>query len=225
MESFRLPDLTPAEIDAGLTVEGFEHVQEARSRGVGPILALPHLGGWEWAAFWLATTPRYKVTAVAEPIEPPELFEWFVSFREALGMSIVPLGAAAGAAVVRAIRDLHVTCLLCDRHVGGSGVEVDFFGEQTTLPAGPATLALRTGASLLPAAVYFDGKGHRGVVRPPVPTERSGGRLRDDVTRITQSLTTELEGLIRRAPEQWHLMQPNWPSDHLEPAGRRQAVR
>ena len=142
-----------------------------------------------------------------------------------LGMSIVPLGAAAGAAVVRAIRDLHVTCLLCDRHVGGSGVEVDFFGEQTTLPAGPATLALRTGASLLPAAVYFDGKGHRGVVRPPVPTERSGGGLRDDVTRITQSLTTELEGLIRRAPEQWHLMQPNWPSDHLEPAGRRQAVR
>jgi KDO2-lipid IV(A) lauroyltransferase len=75
-------------------------------------------------------------------------------------------------------------------------------------------LALRTGAPILPTAAYYRGAMHHGFVRPPLVVERSsGGRLRDDVQRITQSIALELEALIRKAPEQWHLMQPNWPSD------------
>ena len=103
-------------------------------------------------------------------------------------------------------------CLPSDRHVGGAGVEVEFFGEQTTLPAGLATLALRTGAALLPIAVYAPPAGCHGVVRPAIPAERRG-RFRDDVARVTQHLAGEMEELIARAPEQWHLLQPNWPSD------------
>jgi lauroyl/myristoyl acyltransferase len=179
---------------------------------VGPVLALPHLGGWEWAAFWLALIPGYQVTAVAEALEPPELFAWFTELREKLGMHVVPLGAGAGSAVMRAIKEKHVVCLLCDRYLGGGAVEVELFGERTLLPAGPATLALRTGAPLLPTAVYFDGDRRHGVVRPPIPAVRQG-RLRDDVARVSQVLAGELEHLIQRAPEQWHLMQPNWPSD------------
>jgi KDO2-lipid IV(A) lauroyltransferase len=114
--------------------------------------------------------------------------------------------------VVRALKANHVVALLCDRDIGGGGIEVEFFGERTRLPGGPATLALRTGAPLLPTAAYFHGRGHLGVCRGPVPVERHGS-LRDDVTRITQLLAHELEALIRVAPEQWHLMQPNWPSD------------
>jgi KDO2-lipid IV(A) lauroyltransferase len=102
--------------------------------------------------------------------------------------------------------------LLCDRDITGTGVEVDFFGEKTTLPSGPAVLALRTGAQLLPSAVYDRGRIHHGVVRPPVPVERRGS-FRDDVARITQLIAYELEDLIRAAPEQWHMLQPNWPSD------------
>ena len=102
---------------------------------------------------------------------------------------------------------------LCDRDLHGDGVPVEFFGEETTLPAGPVTLALRTGAPLLPTAVYFQGsEGHLGVIRPPLALERQG-RLRADVARGTQQLAGALEELIRAAPEQWHLMQPNWPSD------------
>ena len=104
-------------------------------------------------------------------------------------------------------------CLLSDRDLTGDGVEVEFFGERTTLPAGPATLALRTGAALLPVAVYFtEGRGHKGMVRPPLDITREG-RLREDIARITQALAYEFEDLIRVAPEQWHLLQPNWPSD------------
>ena len=95
----------------------------------------------------------------------------------------------------------------------GDGVAVDFFGEGTTMPGGPATLALRTGAPLIPAGVYFRPRGgHSAIIGPPLVVEREG-RLRDDVARITQELTRRFEELIRMAPEQWHLMQPNWPSD------------
>jgi KDO2-lipid IV(A) lauroyltransferase len=156
------------------------------------------------------------MTVVVEALEPPELFEWFVGFRRSLGMHVVPLGPGAGAAVLRALHDGHVVCLLSDRTVGGSpGVPVTFFGEATSLPAGAATVALRTGAPIHPTAVYFLGRrdGHLGLVGPPLDTARSGARIRDDVQRVTQLLARELEILIRRAPTQWHLMQPNWPSD------------
>ena len=214
IESFKLPSLGFDAVTTDFTVEGFEHIHDAIERHAGPILAMPHLGGWEWAGFWLALVPKLSVSAVAEPLEPPELAAWFTELRSRLGMEVILLGPDAGAAVNRSIRANHVTCLLSDRLVGGAGVEVDFFGERTMLPAGPVTLALRTGAPLLPTAVYFDGTGHHSVVRPPLLLEREG-RMRDDVTRGTQLLARELEVLIRAAPEQWHLLQPNWPSDHV----------
>lgn len=214
LESFKLPSMPFAGVTKDFTVEGLEHIHDAIERKAGPILALPHLGGWEWAGFWLALVPRYTVSAVAEALEPPELAQWFTELRARIGIEVILLGADAGSAVTRSIRDNHVTCLLCDRLVGGAGVEVEFFGERTMLPAGPVTLALRTGAPLLPTAVYFDGRGHHSVVRPPVPLERSG-KLRDDIARGTQLLARELEVLIRAAPEQWHLLQPNWPSDEI----------
>ena len=211
VDSFRLPSLSAAEVEAGFTVDGFEHIVAGRAAGKGVILALPHLGGWEWAGRW-ATDRGNPMTVVVEPLEPPEVFDWFVSFREALGMTVVPLGPGAAAACLRALKQNELLSLLCDRDLERDGVEVEFFGERTTLPAGPATLALRTGAVLLPTAVYFEGPLHHGLTGPPLPVERRG-RLREDVTRVTQDLAGELEHLIRRAPEQWHLFQPNWPSD------------
>jgi len=214
-DSFRLPTMTPTKVDAGFRVEGIEHLDAAMAAGgVGPVLALPHLGGWEWAAAWITRVRGWRLAAVVEELEPPELFDWFLQFRESLGMNIIPLGPDAAARVATAALDGEVVCLLSDRDIGGNGVEVEFFGERTTLPAGPAVMALRTGCPILPTAVYFgDDDGVHGVVRPPLKVTRQG-RLRDDVTRVTQDLAHELEELIRRAPEQWHLMQPNWPSDN-----------
>ena len=212
LESFRLPDLTPADLTARFRAEGLEHLDEALAAGNGVILAMPHLGGWDFGGAWFGTQ-GYKATVVVEPLEPPELFEWFARFRERFGLTVVPLGPQAGTTILRVLRDGGIVGLLCDRDIGGTGVEVEFFGERTTLPSGPATLALRTGAAVLPTAVYFeDDGGHLGLIRPPVPCGRTG-TFRDDVGRVTQLLAHELEGLIRHAPDQWHLMQPNWPSD------------
>jgi phosphatidylinositol dimannoside acyltransferase len=214
LESFRLPNLSAATVERGFDVTGFEHIEEALADGNGVILVLPHLGGWEWAGRWIADQ-GHQITVVVERIDPPELFDWFVDLRSALGMQVVALGPDAGQTVMRALRDNHVVCLLADRDLQGGGPEVEFFGERTTLPGGPATLSLRTGAPILATGVYFTGRvdGHFAWVRPPLPAERVEKRLRDDVSRITQLLAHELEILIRRAPSQWHMFQPNWPSD------------
>ena len=214
VESFKLPTLSKRVVDRGFTREGYEHITEGLERGNGVILALPHLGGWEWAGRWM-TDVGHKLTVVVEPLEPPELFEWFAELRQSLGMTVVPVGPGAATTVMKALRNNEVVCLLCDRDIERNGVEVDFFGERTTLPAGPAMLGLRAGAAVLPVGCYFTPayNGHHAIVRPPLPTQRSDEGLRADVARVTQVLATELEFLIRQAPEQWHLFQPNWPSD------------
>ena len=209
-------DLDRAELLADHNmVDGFDRIVAGCAAGKGVIVALPHVGAWDYAGAWLSVQ-GYPPTVVVEPVDPPELFEWFADARRRLGMDVIPLGPEAGSAVLRALRDNRVLCLLADRDIVGDGIEVEFFGEKTTLPPGPATLALRTGAPLLPCAVYFrPDRGHHGVVLPPVPAERQG-RLRGDVARVTQELAYRFEDLIRAAPEQWHLMQPNWPSDRVD---------
>jgi KDO2-lipid IV(A) lauroyltransferase len=217
-ESLRLPHLEAEVVHRRITYDGFERIQDSFDAGRGTILALPHLGGWEWAGTDLAGK-GFPVTVVVERLDPPELFDWFTQFRQRLGMQVIAVGPDSASRCARALRDNHLLCLLSDRLIDGtSGVEVDFFGETTLLPAGPATLALRTGATLLPCAVYFDrgAERHRGVVRPALTTDRTG-RLRVDVQRLTQALANEFEDLIRRSPTQWHLLQPNWPSDRVIP--------
>ena len=182
------------------------------------ILALPHLGGWEWAGFWLAAVHAGTVTVVVEALEPPELFEWFAELRRALGMHVVPLGPTPAPRWSGRCKANHVVCLLCDRDIDGGGVEVEFFGERTTLPgrAGHARAAHRRARPARPPST--SGRDdHPATVRPPVPTEPRGPAARRRRPRHP-GLADELEALIRAAPEQWHLLQPNWPSD---PGSRR----
>jgi KDO2-lipid IV(A) lauroyltransferase len=217
LEMFRLPHESGETITERFDIVGEEHLDAGLAAGNGVIVALPHLGGWEYAGAWWARVKHGSILVVVEPVEPPELFDWFVSVRAAMGMEVVALGPDAASATLKALRDNRVVALVSDRDLRGDGIGVEFFGERTTLPAGPATLALRTGAALLPVAVYFrPGGGHHAVVRPPLDTSRQG-RLRDDVARITQALAHEFEQLIAAEPQQWHLMQPNWPSDRTAP--------
>jgi phosphatidylinositol dimannoside acyltransferase len=220
LESMRLPRTSRHLVETRFRTEGYEHLERALEAGRGAIIALPHLGGWEWAGRWIADR-GVPLTVVVEPLHPPALFEWFVDLRRSLGMNVIALSPRAGTQVLAALKDNHVVCLLCDRDLGRNGIAVEFFGERTTLPGGPATLALRSGAPLLPTAIYFEGRrSHLGVVQAPIDLTRTS-RLRDDVSRVTQDLATRLEELIRRDPTQWHLLAPNWPSDpgYRQPRG------
>ena len=212
VDVLRLPHMSPNAVERGFKTEGYEYIEEACENGTAPIVGMPHLGGWEWATPWMVGR-GYEVSAVVEELDSVEMYEWFREFREGLGVNVIPLDSRASTELASAIAQGHVICLLCDRDISGAGVEVEFFGEVTRLPGGPALMALRTGAPLLPGAIYFEGSGCRGVIRPPLDTERRG-KLREDVQRVTQDMAKELEILIRRAPLQWHLLQPNWPSDY-----------
>ncbi len=140
-----------------------------------------------------------------------------------MGLTAVPLGDGSGVALLRALKANEVAGLVSDRDLVGNGVEVEFFGERTTFPAGAATLALRSGAPLIPVVVYSGpGKDHTGVVHSPIDTARRG-TVRQDVARITQELATRFEYDIRCQPEQWHLFQPNWPGDAEALEARRGA--
>lgn len=208
----------PYETEAGVRLhwqleEGREHLTKAMAEGKGIVMALPHVGSWEWGGYWLALEGM-PMTAVVEVLEPEELFEWFLAKRAAMGLTGVPLGEGSSSALIRALKKNEIAGLVSDRDLIGNGVEVEFFGERSTLPGGAATLALRTGAPLIPVCVY-SGPGrnwHTAVVHPPMDTTRRG-TLRQDVARITQDLAHVFEYDIRRHPEQWHMYQPNWPSD------------
>ncbi len=198
------------------SIRGIEHLHEAVESGRGVILALPHVGNWE-AAGLRATAEGARVLAVAEELGNERIVQWFIDQRNMMEIDIVI--ARRGSRVTRQLlarlNEGGVIALLCDRDIKGGGVEVEFFGERTTLPAGPAALADRTGAVLLPVGTHFGaGSRYDFEVTPPlevVPGDDAGDR----VQATTQVLAGVLEGIIRRHPEQWHLVGPNWPSDRL----------
>jgi lauroyl/myristoyl acyltransferase len=208
VEAFRLEDLSPADIRERLRIEGREHIDTALAGGRGAIFASPHIGNWDAGGAWLAAV-GYPATAVVERLQPRELYERFAVYRRALGMELLPLddGTETLRGVVRALRAGRLACLVCDRDLTGGGLEVRLFGGTAVMPGGPATIALKTGAPLLPCTVYHDRRpGHwRAVVHPPLVPERSGD-TRKDTLALTQRLAEEFEGLIAAAPTQWHVL-------------------
>jgi KDO2-lipid IV(A) lauroyltransferase len=213
-EGATLPALDPGIAHSrGMFIEGEDHLRRAMAQGRGVIIALPHIGSWEWGGAMVAKI-GFPMTAVAEQLEPPEMFEWFVEKREAVGIHIVPLDKSAGKRLITTLREGGLVGLLCDRDLAGDGIEAALVGRTATVPAGPATLALRTGAVLLAGVVYSGpGNQHSIYISPPIDTSRSE-TLRKDVARVTQDLTDVVSGMIRRAPEQWHVFVPGFaPGD------------
>ena len=194
-------------------VQGLEKLIAARDAGTGMIYALPHMGNWE-AAAPIAVSQGIPVVAVAEVLPNRRITDWFTEMRAEFGIEIVL--ATGRVEVMRrlegAIAANKAVALLSDRDLKGKGVAVEFFGEKTTLPPGPATLAVRTGAPLFPVGCYFKDGGYKVVIHDALPVPDDGSRS-SKVAVMTQALAVQLESIIREAPRQWHLVQPNWPSD------------
>ncbi len=218
LDTFRLPLATAEDLDRRVEAEGLEHLDAALAAGRGAILATPHLGSWDLGGAWVACR-GYPLVAVVERLKPPELLDWFVGIRQRIGIEVIVRGPEVWEQLEKALRANKVVVLVCDRDLSGRGVPVRFFGEETTLPAGPARLARTCDTPVLPVAVYGLARCcHRGVVRPPLDIERTADE-EADITAASQALAGALEELIRAAPEQWHLMQPNWPSDREATGG------
>lgn len=211
-ETFWIRPWRMAEMLEHVTVEGLEHLTTATQQGRGAVLAMTHIGNFEVCSL-VAQRLGLRSLGVAEALANRYIASWFLRFRRSMGTEILLTDHADWRCLVDHLAAGGVVGLMADRDVTRTGIEVTFFGEATRLPYGPVALSLRTGAPLLPVAAYFrTGRGHRVVIGAPVPLPADGPRRRR-IEQGTQLLATVLEDLIRAAPTQWHLLQPNWPSD------------
>ncbi|MGI9648083.1 MAG: lysophospholipid acyltransferase family protein [Acidimicrobiia bacterium] len=208
-ETFWVQPRRVAGMAAHTSIEGEDIVLAHRERG-GMIMVLPHLGNWE-AAGVEATRLELELVAAAEMLPNPLISDWFIAQRAMYGIDVVLVKAGASTELLKHLNSGKSLALPSDRDLKGRGVAVSFFGEETTLPAGPFVLAKRTGAPVIPVATYFKpGRGHHFVVRPPLDDSGS-------VPEMAQELAGHFEDFIRADPTQWHLLQPLWPSDREAP--------
>jgi KDO2-lipid IV(A) lauroyltransferase len=213
VEALRLPKPGSAEIGRRTTAEGLENMSRYLDAGHGVVFVTPHLGSYDVAGAWVASH-GWRVLAPAEELESPELFELFRELRASVGVEVLPAGKGSTArTLLTALRTGAAVGLVADRDITGSGVEVEFFGEKTMLPNGPAVLALRTGTPIVVGALYQrPGGRYHAVLLDPIEVE-PGRPDPERLRSVTESVVQKMEQLIRREPGQWHLFQPNWPTD------------
>ena len=143
------------------------------------VFALPHMGNWDQAGAWIIAEGAGSFTTVMERLKPESVYDRFVAFREGLGMEVLP---ASGGAVSRfgilaeRLRAGKLVCLPADRDVTGGGIEVEFFGEKARMMGGCAALALRTGAALFPAVLWYEGDRLGIHVDEEIPVPAEGDR-------------------------------------------------
>jgi KDO2-lipid IV(A) lauroyltransferase len=212
MEAFRLPSQNKQQLldGFGISAEHRAHIENGATGGTGIILALPHLANWDAAAGWVVSNGWPMVT-VMERLKPEGVFRQFMAYREKLGMEILPLtGGERPPLDVLAERlgQSWIVCLLGDRDLSKRGVEVKFFGGTTRMPAGPAILAIRTGAPLYAVDLSFTPTQTYAVLRPVVPPTE--GPLDERVKATTQLLADAYAEGIAEHPQDWHMLQKLW---------------
>ncbi|MEU0211043.1 phosphatidylinositol mannoside acyltransferase [Streptomyces canus] len=217
MESFRLPAWSKERIKRGFDPKDLHYLTDGLAAGKGVILALPHMANWDLAGAWVTTKLETPFTTVAERLKPETLYDRFVAYREGLGMEVLPhSGGTAFGTLARRLREGGLVCLVAERDLSSSGVEVRFFGEATRIPAGPALLAQQTGALLLPVTLWYDDSPvMRGRVHPPVEVPETGTRA-EKTSVMAQALADAFARGIADHPEDWHMLQRLWLKD-LEP--------
>ncbi len=234
-ETLTLRGASPERIAARVRAADDQPVRDLLADGHEVVLALAHMGNWDLAGAW-ATAHLAPVTTVAERLEPEELFQEFLAFRESIGLTIIPLtgGGDVFRQLVRVARTgPGVLPLLADRDLTAKGVEVDLFGRRARVAAGPAALAVTTGAPLVPTAITYERlRGTRrraagtpwGIVvtflpRVEVPTALPRA---EQLQVVTQGWVDALAEAIHARPQDWHMLQRVFVED-LDPA--RDAAR
>ncbi|AGL19585.1 phosphatidylinositol mannoside acyltransferase [Actinoplanes sp. N902-109] len=210
MEAFRLPSLSRQDHLSTFVLEDEAALHAMMAEGKGVILALPHVGNWDAAAAWVVSH-GYPLITVAERLKPEKLYRRFMAYRERLGMEVLPLtgGPRAPLDVLgEKAQEGYAVALLADRDLTRTGVDVEFFGGRTKMPPGPALLAIRTGAPLVAADIWFDERVTRARMRRVEPVTE--GPLDVRVRQTTQRLADTFAIGIADHPQDWHMLQKVW---------------
>ena len=201
MDFLLIGSLSPEELAKRLTYDGREHLDAALSRGKGVIVALPHMGSWDMAGSYAASL-GYPMWAVAEKF-PGSLNDAVVRTRQRFGLRVVTMGRSAVHTIIEALHENGVVALVCDLEQG-PGVSVRFFGRRATVPGGPAAIAIKTGAALLPATTFSAAPGRYHVHLDPA-LNWPAGETKDG---LMQRVIDRLQDFIRERPDQWYAFRP-----------------
>ncbi|MFF5294698.1 phosphatidylinositol mannoside acyltransferase [Paractinoplanes globisporus] len=212
LEAFRLPSQSRQQLldGFGISEEHYDWIRKAMADGKGLILTLPHAGNWDAAAGWVSSND-WRMVTVAERLKPEAVYRRFVQYRENLGMKVIPLTGGERPPLDELADRLlagWMVCLLGDRDLSRNGVEVSFFGGRTRMPAGPAILAIRTGAPLYAVGLSFTPTQTYAVLKPITPPAE--GPLDVRVKATTQMLADAFAEGIAEHPQDWHMLQKLW---------------
>lgn len=206
-DTFRFPDWSTKRIQETVSVTNENLLLDAIAAGTGVIVALPHAGNWDHAGAYFCGKGVRLVT-VAERLKPEKLFRKFLSYRQSMGMEVLPLDGRVLETLADRLRDGALVALVADRDLSRSGIDVDFFGAPARMPAGPALLAIRTQAPLITAFVSYTESGvhidFKLVILP------SSGSEKEMVQEIVQMTAQHFEAGISQHPQDWHMLQRIW---------------
>lgn len=206
-DTFRFPDWSAQRIQNTVTATNEHLLLDAIAAGKGAIVTLPHVGNYDHAAAYFCGKGA-KLVTVAERLKPEALFKKFMEYRAAFGMEALPLDARVIPTLALRLRAGCVVALAADRDLSRSGIDVSFFGGAARMPAGPAVLALKTGAPLLCAMVSYTEDGiHIDFEMVPIPTS---GTETEKIAVIVQNSADLFAKGIARYPQDWHMMQRIW---------------
>jgi KDO2-lipid IV(A) lauroyltransferase len=219
LEVFRLPVIPVERIVSGMHFQGpgkdtmLAHLKAGR----GVIVALPHMGNFEQAGVWVIAVGAGKFTTVAERLKPESVYQSFVKFRQTLGFEVLPLtgGSSPFGTLAKRLRAGGLLCLVSDRDLKESGVEVELFGEKARIAA-VAALAVHTGAALMPTATWFEGDDWGARIYDEIPVPAEGTRA-EKIAAMSQQLADVFSEAIAEHPADWHMLQRVFTAD-LDPA-------
>lgn len=210
----RMPSLQPSELLAAAhEVDGcFTHLSDITATGRGVVIVAVHFGNWDLGA--AATAARgHPLAVVGESFPDARLTRAVFGARERLGMKVLPL-ESLGPSLFKSLRRGGLLALLIDRPGPGDGVTVPFFGREVDVPAGPARIARRSGAAVLPCAFprrdpwHADIDVHADFSVDVIPTDDEEA----DIRRITAAIMAAHERFIRHYPDQWYMFRDMWPA-------------
>jgi len=213
-EVFRLPVMGADRLISDMRAEGEDRLFAAIAAERGVVLALSHMGNWDHAGAWVIACGAPGFTTVAERLKPESLARRFFAFREGLGFEVLPATGGVGrfGVLAQRLRAGGLVCLLADRDITGGGIEVDFFGEKAHMMAGPAALAVQTGAALMPVTLWYEGPLWHAHIHEEIPVPEAGAR-REKVAAMTQQVARVFETGIAAHPQDWHMLQRVFTAD------------
>lgn len=206
-DTFRFPDWTVERMVGTVEVRNEHLLMGAIAAGTGVIVALPHAGNWDHAGAYFCSK-GVKLVTVAERLKPELLFRKFLAYREAMGMEVLALDSRSTAILARRLREGALAALVADRDLSQKGVTVNFFGGQARMPAGPAVLAINTGAPLVTAYVSYTVNGIH--INFELVEVAEAGNQAERVQATVQKCADNFAKGIADHPEDWHMLQRIW---------------